>query len=160
MTSLRNKWTIATIAVLCWAIAASLVSGYYYYQYSDLITRLEKSGEGGLTAVGINLGIDYGNGTRIWYNGTKGVTLYDAMVKAGWSIESESYGVMGLYIKSINGVKESSSNMRYWGWWSWTDFGWYHGQAACDKYVVSPGEVILWYYSPTDPQTYEMSAPP
>ncbi|MCS7096370.1 MAG: DUF4430 domain-containing protein [Nitrososphaerota archaeon] len=160
MTSLRNKWTIATIAVLCWAIAASLVSGYYYYQYSNLITRLEKSGEGGLTAVGINLGIDYGNGTRIWYNGTKGVTLYDAMVKAGWSIESESYGVMGLYIKSINGVKESSSNMRYWGWWSWTDFGWYHGQAACDKYVVSPGEVILWYYSPTDPQTYEMSAPP
>lgn len=160
MTSLKNKWAIAAIVVLCWAIASSLVSLYYYYQYSDLIMRLERSSESGLTAVGINLGVDYGNGTRVWYNGTKGVTLYDAMVNAGWKIASESYGVMGLYIKSINGVEESSSNMRYWGWWSWTDFGWYHGQAACDKYVVSSGETILWYYSPTDPQTYEMSAPP
>jgi len=153
---LKNRWALATLTVLCWAIAASLLSGYYYYQYSDLTARIGKSG---LTAAGINLGIDYGNGTRVWYNGTKGITLYEAMVNAGWEIESQSYGAMGLYIKSINGVEESPANMRYWGWWSWTDFGWYHGQAACDKYVVSPGEIILWYYSPTDPQTFEMSAP-
>jgi hypothetical protein len=65
---LKNKWALAAIGVLCWAIAASLVSGYYYYQYSDLVARLEKS------KATINLGIDYGNGTRVWYNETKGLT--------------------------------------------------------------------------------------
>ncbi len=153
MAFLKNKWALAAIGILCWAIAASLVSGYYYYQYSDLIARLEKS------KATINLGIDYGNGTRVWYNGTRGLTLYDAMVDAGWNIDGTSYGVMGMYIKALNGLEESVSDYRYWGWWSWTDYGWAHGGAACDKYVVSPGETILWYYSPTDPTTFEMSPP-
>jgi hypothetical protein len=151
---LKNKWALAAMGILCWAIAASLVSGYYYYQYNDLVTRLE-----GAKAT-INLGVDYGNGTRVWYNGTKGLTLYDAMLNAGWNIDGKSYGVMGMYIKAINGLEESNSNFRYWGWWSWTDFGWAHGGSACDKYVVSPGETILWYYSPTDPNTFEMAPPP
>jgi len=151
---LKNKWALAAMGILCWAIAASLVSGYYYYQYNDLVTRLE-----GAKAT-INLGVDYGNGTRVWYNGTKGLTLYDAMLNAGWNIDGKSYGVMGMYIKAINGLEESNSNFRYWGWWSWTDFGWAHGGSACDKYVLSPGETILWYYSPTDPNTFEMAPPP
>ena len=154
MALLKNKWALAAMGILCWAIAASLVSGYYYYQYNDLVTRLE-----GAKAT-INLGVDYGNGTRVWYNGTKGLTLYDAMLNAGWNIDGKSYGVMGMYIKAINGLEESNSNFRYWGWWSWTDFGWAHGGSACDKYVVSPGETILWYYSPTDPNTFEMAPPP
>lgn len=154
MAFLKNKWALAAMGILCWAIAASLVSGYYYYQYNDLVTRLE-----GAKAT-INLGVDYGNGTRVWYNGTKGLTLYDAMLNAGWNIDGKSYGVMGMYIKAINGLEESNSNFRYWGWWSWTDFGWAHGGSACDKYVVSPGETILWYYSPTDPNTFEMAPPP
>ncbi|MBC7131291.1 DUF4430 domain-containing protein [Candidatus Bathyarchaeota archaeon] len=150
--ALGNKWALASVVLLCWAIAASLLSVYYYYQYSDLAARV---GE-----VTINLGIDYGNGTRIWYNGTKGSTLYDAMVNAGWEIKSTDYGVMGLYINAINGLEESASDYKYWGWWSWTDFGWSHGGTACDKYVPSPGETILWYYSPVDPTTFEYAPPP
>lgn len=157
MAFLKNKWALAAVGVLCWAIAASLVSGYYYYQYSDLVARLGESKESQVT---INLGIDYGNGTRVWYNGTEGKTLYEAMLNAGWGIQGTSYGVMGMYIKAINGVEESASEWRFWGWWSWTDFGWAHGGSACDKYVVSPGETILWYYSPTDSTTFEMSPPP
>ena len=116
--------------------------------------RLEKS------KASINLGIDYGNGTRVWFNGTKGLTLYDAMLEAGWNINGTSYGAMGMYVKAINGVAESAEQSRYWGWWSWTDFGWAHGGSACDKYLVSPGETILWYYSYVDPATWEMTLPP
>lgn len=154
MVFLKNKWALAAVGILCWAIAASLVSGYYYYQYSDLVTRL------GRATVLINLGVDYGNGTRVWFNETKGLTLYDAMLEAGWRVEGTSYGAMGMYVKAINGLEESANDWKYWGWWSWTDFGWAHGGSACDKYVVSPGETILWYYSPTDPTTFEMSPPP
>jgi len=150
----ENKWALAAICVLCWAIATSLTSGYYYYQYNDLVSRLEKS------KASINLGIDYGNGTRVWFNGTKGLTLYDAMLEAGWNVNGTSYGAMGMYVKAINGVAESAEQSRYWGWWSLTDFGWAHGGSACDKYLVSPGETILWYYSYVDPATWEMTLPP
>lgn len=149
---LRNKWALASIGLLCWAIVASSLSAYYYYQYTDLEARVGEAP--------INLGIDYGNGTRIWYNGTLGRTIYDAMINAGWTIKSKDYGPMGIYINAINGVEEEPSNYKYWGWWSWTAYGWSHGGTACNKYVVSSGETILWYYSTVDPVTFEYSPPP
>ena len=150
---LKNKWILITIIISCWAIAASSASGYYFYQYNDLISRI-----GGLPA-SINLCVDYANGTRQWSNGTVGATLYDAMVQAGWEIETASFGIAGLYVSSINHVAESA-NAKYWGWWSWTDFGWMHGGSACDKYVVGSNESIIWYYSDYNATTWELSPPP
>ena len=71
-----------------------------------------------------------------------------------------SYGAMGMYVKAINGVEESAEQLRYWGWWVWTDYGWAHGGSACDKYIISPNETILWYYSPVNSTTWEMTPPP
>ena len=154
MAFLRNKWALAALVILCWAIASSSALGYYYYKYTDLINRL------GGSLVSINLGIDYGNGTRRWFNETTGLTLYDCMKQAGWKIETKDFGVMGLYVTSINGVKESAEKLRYWGWWIWTDYGWSHGGSACNKYVVSPNETIIWYYSQVNSTTWEMTPPP
>jgi hypothetical protein len=154
MAPLRNRWALAAICILCWAIAASLLLGYYYYQYTDLTSRLGRS-----KAI-INLGIDYGNGTRVWFNETQGLTLYDAMLEAGWSVDAEPYGATGLYVKAINGVEQSIEQSRYWTWWMWTNLGWAHGGSACDKYVVSNSETILWYYSYADPNTLEITPPP
>jgi len=150
---LRNKWALAALVTLCWALAASSALGYYYYQYTDLVNRL------GGSLVSINLGIDYGNGTRKWFNGTTGITLYDCMKQAGWKIETKSFAI-GLYVTSINGVEESAEQLRYWGWWTWTEYGWAHGGSACDKYIVSPHETILWYYSSVNSTTWEMTPPP
>ncbi|MCD6240730.1 hypothetical protein J7K27_04310, partial [Candidatus Bathyarchaeota archaeon] len=65
----------------------------------------------------------------------------------------------GLYVTSINGVEESAEQLRYWGWWIWTDYGWSHGGSACNKYVVSPNETIIWYYSQVNSTTWEMTPP-
>lgn len=154
MSFLKNRWALATLVVLCWTVAAFSALGYYYYQYKELTNRIESA------QTTINLGIDYANGTRVWYNGTRGVTLYDAMMEAGWEVKGKSYGVMGLYVTSINGVEESAEQSRYWSWWTWTEYGWAHGGSACDKYVVSDGETIIWYYSYCDPKTWELSPPP
>lgn len=154
MAFLKGKWALAAIVFLCWALIASLLCCYYYYQYDDLKNRVERA------MAEVNIGIDYGNGTRVWYNGTKAATLYDAMVNAGWKVEGKSYGAMGFFVTSINGIENSDSTLTYWGWWSWTDFGWSHGGSACDKYILSPGETVIWYYSKTDPSTFEMTPPP
>jgi len=151
---LKNKLVLAALAILCWAIIASSAFGYYYYRYTDLTARI------GGAPVLINLGIDYANGTRQWFNGTIGATLYDAMIRAGWNVETKSFGVMGLYVTSINGVEESAEKSKYWGWWTWTEYGWSHGGSACDKYIVGTGESILWYYSYCDPETWQMTPPP
>lgn len=151
---LKNKWALATMVVLCWAIVASSMFGYYYYQFTDLVDRI-----GGLP-VSINLSIDYANGTRHWFNGTIGATLYDAMIQAGWNVEATSFGVMGLYVTSINGVKESADDSKYWGWWTWTEYGWSHGGSACDKYIISASESIIWYYSYCNTTTWKMTTPP
>jgi len=150
---LKTKWTIIALVMLCWAIVSSSVLGYYYYQYTDLVTRL------GGVPIPVNLGIDYANGTRHWFNGTVGVTLYDAMIRAGWKVNATSFGVMGLYITSINDVTESFPSSRYWGWWTWTTYGWSHGGSACNKYIVTVDETIIWYYSYTDPITWQMTPP-
>lgn len=142
------------MVVICLAIVAFSAFGYYYYQYADLVDRI-----GGAPG-SINLSVDYANGTRQWFNGTIGATLYDAMTQAGWNVEATSFGVMGLYVTSINGVEESAEDLRYWSWWTWTDYGWSHGGSACDKYIVSASESIIWYYSYCDPTTWEMTAPP
>ena len=154
MAFLRNKWALATLVVLCWAITASLALGYYYYQYTDLVDRI------GGSPVPVNLSIDYANGTSQWFNGTKGATLHKCMIQAGWDVEVTSFGVMGLYVNSINGVEESIEESKSWGWWTWTDYGWAHGGSACDKYIVSTDETIIWYYSYVDPTTWEMTPPP
>ncbi|MFW6110725.1 MAG: DUF4430 domain-containing protein [Thermoproteota archaeon] len=152
MAVLQNKWALATIVVLCWAIVASSAFGYYYYQYTDLVDRL------GGTPSPINLAVDYGNGTRQWSNDTTGVTLYDAMLQAGWNMEVTHYSSMGVYVTSINGVEEAGTNS--WGWWRWTENGWSHGELAWDEYVVSSGETIICYYSEVDTSTWEMTPPP
>ncbi len=154
MAFLRNKWALVALVILCWAIVASSAFGYYHYQYTDLVARI-----GGMPA-SINLGIDYANGTRRWFNGTIGATIYDAMIQAGWDVEATSFGVMGLYVTAVNGVEESAEEFKYWGWWTWTEYGWAHGGSACDKYIVSAGESIVWYYSYCDPTTWEMTPPP
>lgn len=155
MTSLlKNGWALAAMVALCWALVASSAFGYYYYQFTDLVARI------GGTPVSVNLSVDYANGTRRWFNGTIGATLYDAMVRAGWDVEASSFGVMGLYVTSINGLGESTENSRYWSWWTWTDYGWSHGGAACDKYVLGASESIIWYYSYTNTTTWIMDQPP
>lgn len=151
---LKNKWILATMVVLCLAIVAFSAFGYYYYQYTDLVDRI-----GGAPG-SINLSVDYANGTRQWFNGTIGATLYDAMTQAGWNVEATSFGVMGLYVTSINGVEESAEDSKYWSWWTWGEYGWLHGGSACDKYIVSVSESIIWYYSYYNTTALEMTAPP
>ncbi len=155
---LKNKWALVAIVIFCWALVASSALGYYFSQYTDLVSRI-----GGLP-VSVNLCVDYDNGTRQWFNGTIGATLYDTMIQAGWDVETTSFDIAGLYVSAINNVRESTDDSRYWGWWSWTEYGWYHGGSACDKYIVGPDESVIWYYSyyyyDNTTRVWKMATPP
>ena len=153
MAFVKNRWAVATLAILCITIAVASAAAYYYNEYMNLRMKIAA------TKFPASIAIDYGNGTRQWFNGTFGPTLYDAMLQAGWGVSTTSFGVTGLYVNAINSVRENQTVSVYWGWWSWTSFGWTHGGTACDKYILSNQETVIWYYSHADPTTFVMTAP-
>jgi hypothetical protein len=140
---LENKWALASLAIVCWAIVATFSTAFFYYQYTDLMERTRG------TAIHVNLGLNYGNGTARWYNDTKatmGMTPLDITLLVAKTNYTPSG--MGAFVNSIDNVK--NSNPSYWMWWTWTSYsGWNEGPVACDKYVVADGETLYWYYENT-----------
>ena len=116
------------------------------------MARFEKS------KASIKLSIDYGNGTRVWFNGTRGLMLYDAMLEQDGNLGA-SYGAMGMYVKAINGVEESAEQLRYWGWWVWTDYGWADGAQHVTNTLLAERNYPM-VCSPVNSTTWEMTPPP
>jgi len=100
----------------------------------------------------VNLAIDYGNGTRKWYNNTlveSGTTLLDLTIKVA-NVNYTSYHY-GAFLNAINGVENNPKTNNYWLWWRWNGKNkeWRLGSLACDKYILSNGETIIWIYENT-----------
>ena len=150
-TSLVNKYFLLALVVLCWALSASLMAGYYFIQYNDLSSKVKKQ------TIIANLGINYGNGSTVhWFNGTKinaGSTLFDLTKLVASVNYTES--LTGVSLNAINNVPNSYPE--WWMWWSHSSSGWIFGPVGCDKYVVGDNETILWILQ--NISTYPPSSP-
>lgn len=141
MTFLRNRWAICAFLFVCWAMIASFSAGYYWLQYSNALQRT--SG----ILIQVNVGVDYGNGTRAWNNDTKtltGVTLFD-ISKQVFSL-TYSVGIYGTEVTAINDVQKQG--VYAWTYWVWnsTSREWSIVWENADAHRVSEGEIIMWYY--------------
>ena len=140
---------ILLVLVLAWAIVATTLTVYYYNECSTY-KRLYKSLTGKVVVV--NIGIDYGNGTRTWYNGTMlpaGSTVLTALTAV--SRVEYTYGPYGAYITSINGLKERIVSKKEGFSWMWyiynaTTGKLEYGPVAADRYTLSNGDIVLWRY--------------
>ncbi len=137
MTERALKLT-ATI-FLIWAF----VSTALYLQQVLLPPQTER-------LVRVSMGIKYKNGTVEWHNSTvlrSGTTLLEATSKIS-RVNYTEYTGMGCFVDSINGVRNEPPY--YWMWWYWDrSAGWTLGPVAADKYVLSDGEVVMWFYEDT-----------
>lgn len=140
--SLKNRWLSISMLFASWGVIASFFAGYYWLQYTDVINRI------GGVSIYVNVGIDYNNNTRTWYNDTKaltGMTLF----KVTRSIADVTYDTsvgFGVYINSLNGLGYNATHG--WVWWKWdTNLpGWTRIDISCDAYAVADNETFLWYY--------------
>lgn len=149
---MKGQW-ILLIILLCWAIIATTFASYYYvenekyYRTSqDLKRKLEE------VSISVNIGIDYGNGTRIWFNETimpVGVTVFNATASVANLEPHPTYGES--FIIAINGVRQNENENLYWIWWIWDEAQhvWVPGPVACTEYVLNDGQTIFWYYENT-----------
>lgn len=125
----------------CWGLTASFLAGYYWLQYKDIVDRI--SG----VLISVNIGIDYGNGTRTLHNNTKtvtGATLFDVTKQV--SNVTYQVGVWGTEVVSINNLsKQGSFGWTYWIWNS-TSRSWSIVWENADNYMVTNEETFMWYY--------------
>lgn len=142
MALLRNKWATLSLLVVIWAVIASFMAAYYYLQYSDFSNRV--SG----VLIYVNIGVDYGNGTRVFSNDTKtvtGATLLDVTAQAFNLTCKLNYS--GTKVTSIEGVNEAAPYG--WTYWIWNSTGnsWSIVFESADNYKVSSNETVVWYYT-------------
>jgi hypothetical protein len=125
----------------CWALIASFLTAYYWIQDADVRNRVAG------VLISVDLGVDYGNGSRIWQNNTKGLTgqtLFD-VTKQVANVTYQT-GMLGTEILSINGVsKQGAFGWTYWVWNS-TDHSYSIVWENVDKHLVANEETYVWYY--------------
>ncbi len=142
LSAIKNKWAIAALVLVIWALGASFVAGYYWLQYNDLSQQTS-----GLRII-VNIGVDYGNGTRTYYNDTNawtGETVL-AVTERVATVETAS-STYGTYVTAINGLKAEGDFG--WTYWSWNSTGnsWDFAPVGADVYqIVANGSTFLWYY--------------
>ena len=97
----------------------------------------------------VNICIDYGNGTVVWYNDTLIPLGYD-LLRATQIIAVVNYtyweAYQACFVDAINGVWNTDT--WYWMWLKWNveDHEWEYGQVGADKYTLSKGETVMWRY--------------
>ena len=125
-------------------------------EFNDLLTSLVakqlESLIGETIIIKVNLCIDYGNGTKEWYNvsASPGITLFDLTQQIA-QIEYDYYPTMQpghVLMKTINGVGPSPAEWKYWFWYYWDENSnqWVFGQVGCDAWTLRDNGTYRWIY--------------
>ncbi len=126
-------------------------------QYPDLLRPLPTS------LLGVSIFIDYGNGTRHWYNNTliqAGWNLYIVtVVLANGSVDATWYPQYGEHlISGISGVKNVDT--RSWFLWTYNrTASWQVAQTGADLIPAINGSVYAWTFCQFD-QSYQPTCRP
>ena len=93
--------------------------------------------------------IDYGNGTAVWYNGSR-IPINTNLLNATKRVADVQYTYWPAYqasfVDAINGV--SNSPPYYW-MWLYQDADtttWTYGPVGADLFIVKSGQVFMWRY--------------
>lgn len=102
------------------------------------------------TSIKVNLCVDYGNGTRTWFNvsASPGESLFDITQQVA-QIEYEYYPTMSpghVLMKTINGVAPSEGKYWFWYYWDSNTNQWVFGQVGCDAWILRDGGTYRWIY--------------
>jgi len=142
----ENTYKLVAVILLCTSIASGALAVNYNYKlrqldegYQTTLEELEKF------TVEVDLLIDYGNGSLVWYNDTRvkmGASLLNATVDTlAVDYQTLEYGA---FVTSINGLEQDDSH--FWVW-SYYDGGWKTGSVGADQHVLHDGDIVGWTYT-------------
>jgi len=107
-------------------------------------------------SVTVNIGINYGNGTIEWHNGTivpSGEFLLNATMRVA-TVEFANYpgfpgpGLPGAFVTGINGVSQNPAANMYWMCWVYkSETGQYEmAPVGAGSYALTSDQTVQWYY--------------
>lgn len=142
----ENTIKLIAVALLCTTIAAGALAVNYNYQlqvldedYQAVLEELED-----FTAL-VDVMIDYGNDTIVWYNDTRiqiGANVLDATIVAcDTEYQTSDFGA---FVTMVNGVEQDTSH--FWLWSIYLD-EWTIGTVGADQYKIHDGDIIGWTYT-------------
>jgi len=143
-----------TLSLLATAVANLNTSTPFYGNATVALSSLWKdyqqlSSAGGRRALayGVHLLVDFGNGTRSWYNdsaiepGWNGyvasLVLLDGKIQAVWYPQYGEHLITG-----VDGVSQTSS--KSWFFWEEGASGWTYSQTGADEVQIGNGTSIAW----------------
>jgi len=147
----KSGWKWFSVGLLCALILLSYLAVYYYsesarYQqlYNETLNELRKYDK----FMFVNMIIDYGNGTKVWYNNTLVIRGAD-LLNATRTVAEVDYtrGQYGAFVTRINGMGQDPKT--YWLWYTWnsTTSIWDFGPVASDMYTLHEGDIVAWIYT-------------
>jgi len=154
------------VVLLAALIASSSLAAFYYMQYNQEVfvagrdaaaVRSAESRYG--TVMTANLLIDFGNGTRHWYNGTR--------IQPGWNLYTETLAVTNgkvnatccaygsHFVTGIAGVQSTPGSTKSWTVWTFNSTSsWQQADVGVDELGVSNDSVYAWTFCAYNPITY------
>ena len=143
-----SPW-IVTGLILFWAVGASGIGAFYYYQFSTTNEAYGDLNDAYQDLIGeetiiVSIGINYGNGTIEWQNST--TIPYNSCVLYYTNIKNPVGGSQypwGFYVESINTVAiNASGNEKYWVYSVNGDPVF----LGADAYFLKFGDIVVWEY--------------
>ena len=141
-----SPW-IVTGLILFWAVGASGIGAFYYYQFSTTNEAYGNLSEAYQDLIGeetiiASIGVDYGNGTIEWENST--TIPYNSTALHLTNITNTVGGTQypfGYYVESINNLAvNASGNEKYWVYSVNGDPVF----LGADAYFLKFGDIVVW----------------
>jgi len=132
--------------MLVWAATTTGLLAYYYLrfqEYDNLIREYET------VTMRVNILIDYGNGTKIWYNNTvvpQGATLLNATERVAVVQTTYWPQYQAVFVDAINGVYPTKPHYWWWKYWDTNSKEWKDGEVGADLCKLKPNETVMWLY--------------
>ena len=144
MSDSTYKWAAALL--LCTTIAAGAGALYLINRVNALETEYERTlSELEEFTATVDVKIDYGNGTVIWFNGTR-IGAGESLLNATLRVADLDYTMyeFGVFVNMMNGVGGDPD--KYW-LWSYMDDGWQSGMVGADQWRLHDGDAVAWTYT-------------
>ena len=93
----------------------------------------------------VDIIIDYGNGTKTWFNDTR-IIPGESLLNVTKDITDLEYTMseFGAFVSSINGIEGTQDN--FWIWNYYED-GWKMGLTGADQKYLHEGDIVSWKYT-------------
>ncbi len=149
--------TYVILGVIVWAILGTFVGAYYYVQYITYRNEYNYLTDQ-LDAISIkaNIVINYGNGTKVWYNNTVlplGSTAFIAINITVNTVEYTDYGGdLGILVTSINGVANDGPYGWFYCYWNHEEFEWKFPDHSSSRHILHDGDVVAFTYDSYPPK--------